>query len=128
MPCPQERSWRMHTRKTILVYQYSERIKSELIIASELSTKMATLAGAELSGAKKLMRLFLQALVGEIRIAQGIESSVNFVGAEKKVMEALGRMELFEHSEVRRCLSEALSLITTSCQRSIEVLMDRGLM
>ena len=32
----------MDARKAILMYQYSERIKSELIIASELVAKMMT--------------------------------------------------------------------------------------
>ncbi len=67
----------METRRPILIFQYSERIKSELIIAFELLAKMVTLEGDELSGAKKLMIRFLEALMGEIRIVQNIEKSVN---------------------------------------------------
>ena len=112
----------MDTRKTILVYQYSERVKSELIIASELLARMLTLRGDERMGAEKMMSTYLEALAREIKIAQNIEKSVNFVGAEKKVMEAMGRLELSEYSEINRCLSEALSLITTSCQAAMEAL------
>lgn len=45
----------MGTRRPILIFQYSERIKSELIIASELLAKMLTLKGDELADAKKVM-------------------------------------------------------------------------
>jgi hypothetical protein len=112
----------MDTRKTILVYQYSERIKSELIIASDLLAKMLTLRGEERIGAEKMMRSYFEALASEIRIAQNIEKSVNFVGAEKKVMEAEGNLNLFQYSEISRCISEALSFITTSCQAAMEAL------
>ncbi len=112
----------MDRRKTILVYQYSERIKSELIIASELLAKMLTLRGEERIGAEKMMRSYFEALAREIRIAQNVEKSVNFVGAEKRVVEAAGKLNLLEYSEIGRCISEALSLITTSCQAAMEVL------
>ena len=118
----------MDTKKAILVYQCSERIKSELIIASGLMATMAELEGDELVGARKVMTSYLEALLGEIRMAQNIERSVNFVGAEKKVTEVIGLIKLLEHSKINKCISEALSLITTSCQGSVAVLMDRQLM
>jgi len=117
----------MDTRKTIFIYQYSERIKSELIIASELLAKMVILKGEEFIGARELMTSYLEALVREIRIAQNIEKSVNFVGAEKKIMEAIGKLKLSEHLEINRCISEALSLITTSCQAAMEALENKQL-
>ena len=112
----------MDTRKTILVYQYAERIKSELIIASDLLAKMFSLRGEERIGAEKMMHSYLEALSREIKIAQNIEKSLNFLGAEKKVMEATGKLMLSEYSEISRCISEALSLITTSCQAAMEAL------
>jgi len=117
----------MDDRKAILMYQYSERIKSELIIASELVAKMMTLEGKEFEGAEKLMTSFFGALVGEIRIAQHVEKSMNFIGAEKKIMEAIGKMKLLEYSEINMCISEALSLITTSCQGAMQVLINKNL-
>jgi len=117
----------MNTKKAILVYQYSERIKSELIIASGLVSTMETLDGKELNGAEKLMKSFLEALIGEIRIAQHIDKSMNFIGAEKKIREAKDKIKLHEHTEMNRCISDALSLITTSCQRAMEILIKEHL-
>jgi len=117
----------MDSRKSILVYQYSERIKSELIIASELLAKMGTLKGEQRMGAERMMISYLGALVREIRIAQNMERSVNFVGAEKKIIEAIGRVKTAEFAEINRCISEALSMITTLCQASMEALEDKDL-
>ena len=117
----------MDTQKAIHIYQYSERIKSELIIAFGLLEKMLTLGGEELKGAEKLMVLYLESMVGEIRIAQNVEKSMNFIGAEKKIMEAIGKLKLFEYQDINRCISEALSLITTSCQAAMTILIEENL-
>lgn len=117
----------MDTRKTIFVYQYSERIKSELIIASDLLAKMVALKGEERIGGEKLMSTFLESLAREIRIAQNFEKSLNFVGAEKKVLQALGKLKLSEYLEINQCISEALSFITTSCQAAMEALESKEL-
>ena len=117
----------MDTKKAILVYQCSEQIKSELIIASGLMATMAELEGDELVGARKVVISFLAALLGEIRMAQNIERSVNFIGAEKKVAEAVGLLTLLEYSRIEKCISEALSFTTTSCQGAVTVLIEHGL-
>jgi len=85
----------MDTRKAILTYMYAERIKSELIIASNLLATMDTLDGNE--------RL----------------------GAERKIMEAIGKVKLHKISEINQCISEALSLITACSAGAMKVLMSR---
>ncbi len=89
---------------------------------------MGTLRGEEFIGAEKMMASYLEALVGELRIAQNVEKSINFVGAEKKIMEALRMVKLFDTSEANRYLSEALSFITTSSQGSMEILTKKRLL
>lgn len=117
----------MNTRKAILTYQYAERIKSELIIASNLLTTMDGLERNERLGAEKMMLSFLEALTGELRIAQHVEKSMNFIGAEKKIMEAIGKIKLQKSSEINLCISEALSLVTTCSAGAMKVLMSRQL-
>ena len=117
----------MDTRKAILIFMYSEKIKSALIIASELLAKMLSLQGEERKGAEKLTATYLKALVGEIKIAQNLEKSVNFLGAEKKIMEATGKIILSDPKEIDRCISEALSYITTSSQAAMEALEEKCL-
>jgi len=117
----------MNTRKAILTYMYAERIKSELIIASSLLAAMNGLEGNERLGAEKMLVSFLEALAGEIRIAQHVERSMNFIGAERKIMEAMGKIKLQERFEINQCISEALSLVTTCSSGAMKVLMSQQL-
>ena len=118
----------MDTRRPILLFMHSERIKSELIIASELLARIATLKGEQRKGSERLMIALLEALVREIRIAYGTEKSVHFLGAEKKVLEAIGKMRLSDFSEIDRCISDSLSFVTTSSQKAMELLQDMDLL
>lgn len=118
----------MDIRKTILLYQYSERIKSGLIIAFKLLAKTATLSGEERLGAEKLMASFLDALLTEIRIAQNVGKSAHFRKAEEKIMKAIGKIQLYDYAEIRGYLSEALSSITTSCQEAMDALEEGNLL
>jgi len=118
----------MDTRKTIIIYQFSERIKSELILASHLMAVLEGLRGEEFSGAQKMMCTYLEGIIGEIGIAQGFERSVNFVGAERKIREAIGKVKLDEREGVNLCISNAISYITTVCQASMEALLEEKLL
>ncbi len=118
----------MDIRNKILIYLYSERIKSGLIIAFKLISRVDTLKGEERLGAEKLLISYLAALLAEIRIAENVEDSQNFRKAEKKVEEAEAKVYLSETSAVMRCLSEALTAITTSAQAAIETLEKENLL
>ncbi|MFQ6108759.1 MAG: hypothetical protein ACE5L7_04315 [Candidatus Aminicenantales bacterium] len=100
----------MDIKKTMLIYQYAERIKSALIIAF------------------KLMASYLEALAAEIRIAQNVEKSEYFLRAEEKTAESVEKLTLFGHEETVRCLREALTAITTSCQKAMEALERQNLL
>lgn len=108
-------------------YQFSERLKSELIIASRLLATLETIEADQQAGAEKMMVSYLEALLGEIRIARHIDKSMNVIGAEKKIMETIGKIKLKERSEIGRSISDAISLITTSCQQAMEGLIVRQL-
>lgn len=117
----------MNTRQLIMSYQFSERLKSGLIIASRLLATLESIEADQQAGAEKMMVSYLEALLGEIRIALHIDKSMNVIGAEKKIMETIGKIKLKERSEIGRCISDAISLITTSCQRAMEALMAQQL-
>ncbi len=118
----------MNTREAILCYQYSERIKSELIIASKLLATLETLAENERTCGKKFMISYLEALLGEVRIAENLIRSRRFTDAEIKIMELIGEIELLRYSNANRCISEALSSITSLCSETVQYLLDRNLL
>jgi len=105
-----------------------ERIKSELIIATKLLEKLDELEGDELAGAEKLMISFLDALAGEINIAHSVLGLQNFEEAGTKILEATERTRSREYLEATRRISEAISFITTSGHRAMQILKQKSLL
>ena len=113
-------------RDAIVCFQYAERIKSELIIATKLLEQLETLRDSELDGAKKLMLSFLDALEGEVKIAESVSGQKNFEQVAAKVWEATERTRVNEYEVAFRCISEAISATTTSGQSALKLLKDNG--
>lgn len=118
----------LDVRKAIICFQYTERIKSELIIVANLLGKIGELEGDELTGAEKVMLSLLRALKGEVGIAHSVLGMQNFEDASGKVAEVVDRVRSREYSEASRCISEAISLITTGGQKATDVLREKGLL
>jgi len=115
-------------RDAVVCFQYAERIKSELIIATKLLEQLETLRDSELEGAKKLMLSFLDALEGEIKIAENVSGQRNFEHAASKVWEATEKIRANDYEEAFRCISEAISATTTSGQSALKTLKDNGVL
>jgi len=118
----------MNTRETIIIYQYSERLKTELLIGFKLLTSIAGLEGEALRGAERIMAVYFEALLADVRTAQNIKKSTHFAKAESKITEALELLKLYEFGDMNRCISEAVSAITTSCQISMQALEEANLL
>ncbi len=117
----------MDLKEAVLLYQYGEKIKSELIIASKMLASLSTFQAEEKLGGQKLMNSFLEALLGEIRIAQGSIKSEQLTEAEAMVTESIGRLKISESTEAHRCISRAISAVTTSLDRAARVLEENAL-
>jgi len=115
-------------KKAIICFQYTERIKSELIIAANLLEEMGELKNDELVGAEKLMSSFLRALQGEIRIAYSVLQMQNFKEAGDKVAEIVENVSSHEYQEATKRISEAISRITTGGQQATQLLKEKGLL
>jgi hypothetical protein len=105
-----------------------ERIKSELIIATNLLQKLEELEGDELAGAEKLILSFLDALTGEVNIAHGVLGLQNFEEARTKILEAKELVRLHKYVEATSRLSGAISSVTTSGQRVMQMLTEKKLL
>jgi hypothetical protein len=118
----------METREAILDFQYSEKMKSGLIIGTTLLDQLGSLQkDDELSGGKKVLVWYLEGLLREIRIAENVLGSGHFAELERKVMEVIGRIHMSEFQEAQGSFSEAISLATTSCQRAMSLLVEKKL-
>jgi hypothetical protein len=117
----------MDTREAILNFQYSEKMKSGLIIGTGLLDQLASLNDEELSGGKKVLIWYLEGLLREVRIAGNVLGSGQYGDLERKVMEVIGRVQMSQYQEAQRSFSEAISLATTSCQSSMSLLVKKQL-
>ena len=117
----------METREAILGLQYSEKMKSGLIIGTGLVEQLSSLKGEELSGGKKVLVWYLEGLLREVRIAENVLGKGHYGDLERKVMEVIGRVRISQLEEVLRSFSEAISSATTSCQTSMSLLIEKNL-
>jgi hypothetical protein len=117
----------METREAILNFQYSEKMKSGLIIGISLLDQLASLKDEELSGGKKILVGYLEGLLREVQIAGNVLGLGHYDDLERKVMEVIGRIQMSQFQEAQRSFSEAISLATTSCQSSMSLLMEKRL-
>ena len=117
----------METREAILDLQYSEKMKSGLIIGSGLTDQLVFMKDEELAGGKKVLVWYLEGLLREIRIAENVLGRGHYSDLERKVMEVIGRVQMSQFQDVQRSFSEAISLATTSCQISMSFLIGKRL-
>ena len=118
----------METREAILNFNYAEKMKSALIVSTQLLEQVISLEDAELPGGKKVLVWTLEGLLREVRIAQNVLGAAHsYNDLERKIMEVIGRLQVSQFQEAQRSLSEAISLATTSCQRSMTFLMEKKL-
>ncbi len=118
----------MDTRKAIFDFQYSEKMKSGLIIGASLLDQLVNLKDdGERSGGRKVLIGYLEGLLRELRIAQNVIGLDHYVDLERKLMEIIGRIQMSQFEEARRSFSEGISLATTSCQTSMNFLMEKKL-
>ncbi|MDP2972911.1 MAG: hypothetical protein Q8P64_27425 [Deltaproteobacteria bacterium] len=118
----------MDTRKAIFDFQYSEKMKSGLIIGTNLLEQLVALKGeGELTGGRKVLIWYLEGLLRELRIAQNVIGLDHYVDLERKLMEIIGRIQMSQFQEAQRSFSEGISLATTSCQSSMNFLMEKKL-
>jgi hypothetical protein len=118
----------MEMREAIFNFQYSEKMKSGLIIGTSLLDQLASLKkDEEFSGGKKVLVWYLEGLLREIRIAENVLGSSHYTDLERKLMEVIGRIQMSQYQEAQRSFSEAISLATTSCQKAMSFLMEKKL-
>ncbi|MFX0095598.1 MAG: hypothetical protein ACFFBD_27925 [Candidatus Hodarchaeota archaeon] len=108
-------------------YSFAERIKAELLIASNLTELTKSLEGAERTGGKKLLVHYLNEIVRETSLAQQITQDMAF-SESKPFLEAIKKaIEKEEFLAASQSIGHALSKITTICQRTSSLLEKQNL-
>jgi len=117
----------MGMREAITLFQFSERVKSFLIITSKMLDGLLGLEGDELKGARSMFERFLGAVMTEVRLAQNATRRQEFgdVNAMLSEVSSLARSGLID--EAVRKVAEAISLATTCGSQALAKLREEGL-
>jgi len=116
------------TREAIFDFQYSEKMKSGFIIGSNLLDHLLTFKEeGEQMGGKKMLMMYLEGLLRELRLVRNVVGFDHYGELERKLMETIGRIQMSQFEEAQRSFSEGISLATTSCQASMNILLEMKL-
>jgi len=114
-------------KKAIVTFHYTEKIKSNLILTSNLLELLQSMKNDEIAGAEKLMVGYLNALIQEVNIAANVSGAEGFRNVCKKLEEAINHAKYHDYVSAAKVISEAISIATTNGNRAAETLKDKDL-
>lgn len=115
-------------KKAVTVFNYAEKIKTSLIVASSLLEFLESMKEAlEVAGAKKLLVAYFNALILETNIAANACQMERFRDIASKLEEAVEQIKQHNYKNVQRIVSEALSMATTHGSQAAQALKEKDL-
>jgi flagellin-specific chaperone FliS len=115
-------------KKAITVFNYAEKIKTNLIMASSLLEFLSGLKeDAEEAGAEKLLTAYFNALIVEVNIAASASQVEGFRDIASKLQKAVEQLKQHNHTVVQRLISEAISMATTHGSWAAQTLKEKNL-
>ena len=115
-------------KKAITVFNYAEKIKTNLIMASSLLEFLGGLKeDAEEAGAEKLLTAYFNALIVEVNIAANASRVEGFREIASKLQKAVEQLKQHNHTVVQKLISEAISMATTHGSWAAQTLKEKNL-
>ena len=118
----------METNEAIKAFAQSEKLKSALIWASQLSEVHLALAEVDKPGAEKIIRSIVSMIGNEIGIAQKAAPHDDWQAAVKDINTAVVMLNSGVAHEAGYHLTQALSKVTNIGQQSMSLLIEKGLL
>ncbi|MDQ1280338.1 MAG: hypothetical protein QG670_1601 [Thermoproteota archaeon] len=117
----------MEVRTAILNYQLSEKLKSELIISSNLVSELTIMSNNELDGGIKIVSLLLEAISTEARIAYKISMSKDFLDSDEIISKAVETVKIYDYEGTNKYVAEAISYVTNTASKALQTLIENRL-
>ncbi|MEM3613639.1 MAG: hypothetical protein QXH40_05490 [Candidatus Bathyarchaeia archaeon] len=115
-------------KKALTVFNYVEKIKTSLIMASSLLELLGGIKDeAEATGAEKLLAAYLNALIVEVNIAANASQVEGFRDIASKLQKAAEQVRQHNYTVVQRFISEAISMATTHGSWAAQTLKEKNL-
>ncbi len=118
----------MNPRTAIMIYQFTERTKSQLLIASRLIEDLRSFESQDRVGATRIVISLLEALRGELTLAYNVTKDSSFLEAERMVKDTLNFIVFGYYIEALSNISEAIVVVTSCGLKATKFLVDEGLL
>jgi hypothetical protein len=116
----------MEPKDALLHYQFAERAKSELIIASQLVMTLTDYKDDELKGARRMLLSLMDLVRNEIEFGHRATNAPEFIKSIDALNEAISLIESDALGPASVKLGEAISQATTVAQNAWGTLEERG--
>jgi hypothetical protein len=117
-----------NSREAILLFHFADRMKSELLIASQLLTSLLQLKGQEQEGGKQLFLAYFRALEREMSMGIALVNEQDMIRMRTVLTGLTGMADSNLFTEIQDHLTWIISTMTTYAQRSMEFLLKEGLL
>jgi hypothetical protein len=117
-----------NSREAILLFHFADRLKSEILIASQLLTTLLHLQGQEQEGGKRLFTDLFKALEREMGLGAALLDDQDMIRLRTVFTGLSGMVDSSMFTEVQTHLTWIISTMTTYAQRAMEFLLKEGLL
>jgi len=108
-------------------YQFGERAKSGLIMASQLAIALTGFSEQERAGGKRMLLLMMESIRSELQFAFRDTGRQDFQKAINSLNEAISLVEGNQPEQASEKIAAAISASTTPAQEAWQVLKEHGL-
>ena len=114
----------MNSKEAIQSYLFAERAKTNLITASQMTSVLYELKGAEKSGAKKMLKLFIGAIGQDLGMAHKVTGKQEFLEASGILEQAESMIDNEDFDDAQLAVGRAITKATTPAQQAWQVLSE----
>jgi hypothetical protein len=122
-----ERKLLSEIKKILLTFHYTEKIKTNLILTSNLLEFLNSLPDEEIAGAEKLLVAYFNALIKEVNIAVNASGVRGFQDVNLKLEEAIEQTKQHNYANAEKLVSEAVTITTTNGSQAAQTLKEKDL-
>lgn len=116
-------------REAILIFHYADRLKSELLIASQMLTAALQLKEAEQQfGGRRVLTEYFRALEREVALGQAMINDPELVRVRTVMTGLTGMADSGPLHQIQEHLTWVISTMTTYAQRAMKYLIDQDLL
>ena len=109
-------------------YQFGERAKSGLIMASQLCLALTGFSAQERSGGQRMLLMTMEAIRSDLQFALISTGQSEFQKATNFLNDAISLVESNQPELASEKIASAISASTTSAQEAWQVLSEHGLL